>query len=75
MPKYHLQSDGVVMIESASLDGAMRCSTIDRDEANHLNLGAVSNTFATMFRGFAHDDEVWPSCVELIAKFLRQEPL
>ena len=39
---------------------------IDGDEANHLNLGAASNIFATIFRRFAHDDEVWPSVVELI---------
>ncbi len=75
MPKYHEQSDGVVMIESATLDGAMKTVSIDRDEANHLNLGAVSNTFATLFRRFAHDDEVWPSCVETIARFLRSEGL
>ncbi|MEA2721760.1 MAG: hypothetical protein QOJ39_3624 [Candidatus Eremiobacteraeota bacterium] len=75
MPKYHLQSDGVVMIESATLDGAMPLVSIDRNEANHLNLGAVSNTFATVFRRFAHDDAVWPHVVELTARFLRKEPL
>lgn len=75
MPKYHLQSDGVVMIESASLDGALPCTTLDEDAANHLNLGAVSNLFATVFRRFRHDDSVWPQCVALIAKFLRGEPV
>ncbi len=73
MPKYNLQSDGVVMIESATLDGAMRATTIDDDAANHLNLGAVSNFFATVFRRFKHDDEVWPACVEMCARFLRSE--
>jgi pimeloyl-ACP methyl ester carboxylesterase len=75
MPKYHLQSDGVVMIESATLDGAMDCVSIDDDEANHLNLGAVSNVFATLFRRFKHDDAVWPRCVERAARFLRSEPM
>ena len=75
MPKYHLQSDGVVMIESATLDGAMPVVSIDGDEANHLNLGAASNVFATVFRRFASDDIVWPRVVELIATFLRDEPL
>jgi pimeloyl-ACP methyl ester carboxylesterase len=75
MPKYNLQSDGVVMIESATLDGALPCVTIDSDEANHLNLGAVSNIFATLFRRFKHDDAVWPRCVELSARFLRSEPV
>ena len=73
MPKYNLQSDGVVMIESATLDGAMRATTIDSDAANHLNLGAVSNTFANVLRRFKHDDDVWPTCVILCARFLRAE--
>jgi hypothetical protein len=75
MPKYHLQSDGVVMIESASMDGAMPVVTIDMDEANHLNLGAAKNVFATVFRRFKSDDVVWPRVVELIARFLRKEPV
>ena len=75
MPKYNLQSDGVVMIESATLDGAMPVTTIDSDEANHLNLGGVSNIFATLLRRFAHDDEVWPQSVDLAARFLREEPV
>jgi len=75
MPKYGLQSDGVVMIESASLDGALTCTTLDGDAANHLNLGAASNLFATIFRRFRHDDAVWPTCVAQIAKFLRGEPV
>ncbi len=75
MPKYHLQSDGVVMIESATLDDAMSTVSIDWDEANHLNLGAASNIFATVFRRFAHDDKVWPRVVETVARFLRKEQL
>ncbi len=73
MPKYGLQSDGVVMIESATLDGAMPIVSIDDDGANHLNLGAVANMFATVFRRFAHDDNIWPRVVELCARFLRSE--
>ena len=75
MPKYHRQSDGVVMIESATLYGALHATTIDDDAANHLNLGATSNLVATIARRFRHDDAVWPRCVALIAKFLRDEPL
>ena len=75
MPKYGLQSDGVVMIESATLAGAMPVVSLDTDEANHLNLGAVSNIFATIFRRFAHDDAIWPRVVELCARFLRSEPV
>jgi hypothetical protein len=61
------------MIESATLDGAMPVITIDEDEANHLNVGAVNNPFATIFRRFKHDDAVWPRVVEMIARFLRKE--
>lgn len=75
MPKYDLQSDGVVMIESATLDGAMPAVSIERDEANHLNLGAVQNLIATLLRRFKHDDCVWPHVVELSTKFLRCEPV
>jgi hypothetical protein len=75
MPKYNYQSDGVVMIESATLDGAMPIVSIDSDEANHLNLGAVQNLLATLLRGFKHNDAVWPRAVELTARFLRKEPV
>jgi hypothetical protein len=75
MPRYRLQSDGVVMIESATMDGAMPVVSIDDDEANHLNLGAASNLFATIFRQFKHDDVVWPQVVEQIARFFRKEHL
>jgi pimeloyl-ACP methyl ester carboxylesterase len=75
MPKYGLQSDGVVMIESANLDGAMPTAYVESNEANHLNLGAVENLVATIFRRFAHDDRIWPRVVELSAKFLRSEPV
>jgi hypothetical protein len=75
MPRYHSQSDGVVMVESASLDGAMPTTWVDGDEANHLNLGAVENLFATIFRRFKHDDRVWPRVIELCARFLRSEPV
>jgi hypothetical protein len=74
MPRYKLQSDGVVMIESATLDGAMPVTSIDDDAANHLNLGAASNMIASLVRGFRSDDAVWPKVVEHIARFLRKEP-
>jgi hypothetical protein len=75
MPKYDAQSDGVVMIESANLEGAMPTTYLECDKANHLNLGAVNNLVATIFRRFAHDDSVWARVVELSAKFLRSEPV
>jgi pimeloyl-ACP methyl ester carboxylesterase len=75
MPKYHSQSDGVVMIESASLAERIPTFWIDDNHANHLNLGAVFNPLAFIARGFKMDDRIWPRVVELSAKFLRGEPL
>ena len=75
MPKYHAQSDGVVMVESASLSDRLPTHWIEDDRANHLNLGAVWNPLAFLARGFRSDDHIWPRCVELTAKFLRSEPL
>jgi hypothetical protein len=75
MPRFHDQSDGVVMIESASLVDRIPTVWIDDDHANHLNLGAVFNPLAFLARGFRSDDRVWPRCVALTAKFLRSEPL
>ncbi|BDE05226.1 hypothetical protein WPS_05020 [Vulcanimicrobium alpinum] len=73
MPRYHDQSDGVVMVESASLHNRLPTTWIEDDRANHLNLGAVSNPLAFLARGFRSDDRIWPRCVELTAKFLRSE--
>lgn len=75
MPKYHCQSDGVVMVESASLHDRLPTTWIDDDHANHLDLGAVWNPLAFIARGFRSDDRIWPRCVELTAKFLRSELL
>ena len=75
MPKYRCASDGVVMVESASLQDRLPTHWIDDDRANHLNLGAVWNPLAFIARGFGSDDEIWPRCVALTAKFLRNEPL
>ena len=75
MPKYHAQSDGVVMVESASLEDRIPTTWIDDNHANHLNLGAVFNPMAFLARGFKMDDRIWPQCVQLTAKFLRGEPI
>ena len=75
MPRFHAQSDGVVMIESASLAERIPTAWIENDHANHLNLGAVFNPLASLARGFKSDDQVWPRVVALTAKFLRAEPL
>jgi len=63
------------MIESASLEGRIPTMWIENNHANHLNLAAVFNPLAFLARGFKSDDRVWPRCVELVAKFLRSEPL
>jgi hypothetical protein len=43
--------------------------------ANHLNLGAVFDIIAFLGRGFRADDVIWHREVEIIARFLRGEPV
>jgi len=66
-------SDGVVRSESAHLEEHIPTVYIDDDRANHLNLGALSNPFTSLFRGFVHDDSMWPRVVEHTVNFLKSE--
>lgn len=75
MPKYKSESDGVVMVESATLEGTLPSAVIDDPMANHLNLGVIFNLVAFLARGFRTDDRIWRREVEIIARYLRGEPL
>ena len=66
-------SDGVVRAESAHLEEHIPTIYIDDHRANHLNLGAVSNPLTSLFRGFVHDDSMWPLVVEHTVNFLKSE--
>lgn len=68
-------SDGVILLDSATLEHHLPEVVIADSMANHLNLGAVFDIVAFLGRGFRADDRVWRLEVETIARFLRGEPL
>lgn len=68
-------SDGVVLLDSATLEHQLPEVIVANSMANHLNLGAVFDIVALLGRGFRADDRVWHREVELIARFLRGEPI
>ena len=67
------QSDGVILLDSATLEDHLPHVVIADKMANHLNLGAVFDVVAWLGRGFRWDDRIWHRVVELTAKFLRGE--
>jgi pimeloyl-ACP methyl ester carboxylesterase len=69
------ESDGVVRVDSATLEHQLPELIINDPMANHLNLGAVFDIVAFLGRGFRADDRIWHLEVEAIARFLRGEPL
>ena len=69
------ESDGVVLLDSATLEGHATSFLVDDPLANHLNLGAVFNVMGFLARGFRADDRIWRRNIEIIAKFLRGEAL
>jgi pimeloyl-ACP methyl ester carboxylesterase len=73
--RFDHESDGVVLLDSATLEGHAPSFVIDDPMANHLNLGAVFNLVGFLARGFRADDRIWRHNTELIARFLREEPL
>jgi pimeloyl-ACP methyl ester carboxylesterase len=66
-------SDGVIAIDSATLEHHLPEVIIRDKMANHLNLGAVFDIVAFLGRGFRADDRIWHREVEIIARFLRGE--
>jgi pimeloyl-ACP methyl ester carboxylesterase len=73
--RFDHESDGVVLLDSATLEGHAPSFVIDDPMANHLNLGAVFNSVAFLARGFRADDRIWRRNVDLIARFLHGEAL
>jgi len=74
-PRFEHASDGVVLVDSATLEGHAPSVVIDDPLANHLNLGAVFDVVAFLARGFRADDRIWRRNLDVIAKFLRGEPV
>ena len=73
MPRFERESDGVVHVDSATLEGCAPSIVIDDPMANHLNLGAVFNIVAFLGRGFRADDRIWRRNTEIVARHLRGE--
>ncbi len=73
--RFDHESDGVVLLDSATLEGHAPSVVVDDPMANHLNLGAVFDVVAFLARGFRADDRIWRQNIETIAKFRRAEPL
>ncbi|MBV8116894.1 MAG: hypothetical protein JOZ01_02885 [Candidatus Eremiobacteraeota bacterium] len=71
VPRYGNRSDGIVFVESATLDGAMPHAFLDGKRANHLNLGGTWNPLTVLLRRWACDDTFWPRAVELAAALFR----
>ncbi len=67
------ESDGVILLDSATLERRLPEVIIADKMANHLNLGAVFDIVALLARGFRSDDRIWKQEVEIIARFLRGE--
>jgi pimeloyl-ACP methyl ester carboxylesterase len=70
-PRYAGDGDGVVLVDSATLNGAMPHAFIDVPSATHLNLAGLSNFLMLVFRRWIADDRVWPRVVERATEFFR----
>jgi pimeloyl-ACP methyl ester carboxylesterase len=74
VPKFD-DADGVVWVDSATLEGHAPSFVVAHPMANHLNLGSVFNIVAFVTRGFRADDRIWPEVVQTITRFLRGESI
>lgn len=75
VPRYNKESDGVVMVESATLDGVVPSAFVADPMANHINLGGIFNLLTFVLRGFWTDDRMWSRSVEIASRFYRGEAL
>jgi pimeloyl-ACP methyl ester carboxylesterase len=73
VPKYASESDGVVLVDSATLEGHVPSVYLDDPMANHLNLGAIFDPLAFLARGFRQNDRLWPQEVAIADRFFREE--
>ncbi|MGA8532984.1 MAG: hypothetical protein WB615_02615 [Candidatus Tumulicola sp.] len=74
VPRYDYHSDGVVLVESATLNAALPHRFIDGRRANHLNLGGTWNPLTFVLRGWLSDDELWPRAVDAAAELFAPAP-
>lgn len=74
MPRYHKTSDGVVTVDSATMNGAVPHGFVDGNRANHLNLSGVWNPLTLVLRGWRSDDRLWPLAVEAATRLFAEKP-
>jgi len=68
-PRYAGVGDGIVDVDSATLEGRMRHEYVDAPSANHLNLCGLWNALTLITRRWRGDDKVWPAVVRRAAEF------
>jgi hypothetical protein len=73
MPRYDNESDGIVTVDSATLEGRVPHHKMSSRSANHLNLTGVWNPLTWLLRRWRCDDEVWPVVVDRTAAFIVSE--
>jgi len=71
VPQYGVWGDGVVFVDSATLDGHVRHAFVDDRQANHLNLSGTWNPLTLALRRWLWNDRIWPRAVHLAAAFFR----
>jgi hypothetical protein len=72
-PRYRNESDGVVTVDSATLEGRVPHHRVSSRTANHLNLTGLWNPLTWLLRRWRSDDEIWPVVVERAAAFITSE--
>lgn len=71
VPHYGGRSDGIVLVDSATLNGHVPHEFIDDRRANHLNLSGSWNPITLLLRRWLHDDRIWPVAVQRAEAFFR----
>lgn len=71
VPHYGHRSDGVVFVDSATLNGHVPHDFVDDRRANHLNLSGSWNPLTLVLRRWLHDDRIWPIAVQAAERFFR----
>jgi hypothetical protein len=68
-PQYNYSGDGVVLTDSATLEGHVPHAFVDDRRANHLNLSGAWNPLTLLLRRWLWDDRLWPRVVDAAAAF------
>jgi len=74
VPRYGMRGDGIVLVDSATLNGAVPHAFLDGKRANHLNLGGTWNPLTVVLRRWLSDDTYWPQAVEMAAALYHEQP-